>query len=352
MNALDLRVAVTFFPNRAAATKTEEYLTLSELALRIRVADAPQKDMLPWLKLARFGNQPTDADCLRHDANVQAVNGIEGDYDGGRMSLDDACALLEQQGVLGIVYTSPSHAKDAERWRALCPFSAEMPPGRRSHQLGRLNGLFRGVFASESWTLSQSYYFGSVNRNPAHRVEVIDGSPIDQHDDLDTVWLGKPGTAKTAADAGQNVNAETREDAELIRCIVTGEHLHVELCALAARYVGRAIPGATVEEMLRGLMLSHPEVARDERWLDRYYSIDELVASAVQKYARKVEERQRALARYARRIIRDREPGEQVRSAVLAEAARLGIEPKKAERIITWAAQREIETRASRDASR
>jgi hypothetical protein len=246
---------------------------------------------------------------LRWDPNVLAISGIEADYDDGRMPFEDARALLEKQGVTSILYTSPSHTEDAPRWRVLCPLSEEMPPARRSHQLGRLNGLFRGIFAGESWTLSQSYYFGSVNRNPSHRVEVIDGTPIDQHDDLDTIWLGKPGASKAAADACEHVNAETREDAELIRCIVTGEHLHVELCALAARYIGRGIPGATVEEMLRGMMLSHPEGARDERWFDRHRSIPDLVASAVRKYRddaqpRKPDPRRSEIAREAFRLLR------------------------------------------------
>jgi hypothetical protein len=347
-----LAIAVTFFPNRAATIKTEECLTLSDLAERIRHTSAPRKDALPWLKLARFGDSRTSKGSLRHDANMQAISGIEGDYDAEHVSFYEARDVLEQQGVTCIIYTSPSHTPDSPRWRALCPLSEEMPTARRSHQLGRLNGLLRGILANESWTLSQSYYFGSVNRNPAHRVEVLDGMPIDQHDDLDRIWLGKPGALKAAAEIDEHVRSDTREDCELVKRVVTGEGFHVEIAALSARYIGRGIPSGTVEELVRGLMLSHPEGARDERWLDRYYSIDGLVASAVVKYARKVEEGQRALARLAGQLIRERQPSEQVRSAVQAEAARLGIDREKAERIITWAAQREIAKRASRDASR
>jgi len=352
MSTLDRPIAVTFFENCAAAKKTEEHLTLPDLAERIRHTSAPRKDALPWLKLARFGDTRTSKGSLRHDANVMAISGIEGDYDAERVTIDQACTVLEQQGIAAIVYTSPSHTPQAQRWRGLCPFSEEMPPARHGHQLGRLNGLLRGIFAHESWTLSRSYYFGSVSRNRAHRVEVIDGSPIDQHDDLDRIWLGKPGASRAAAEIDQHVRSDTREDCELIKRVVTGEGFHVELAALSARYVGRSIPRETVEELLRGIMLSHPDGARDERWLDRYYSIDGLVASAVEKYARKVEEGQRALARLAGRLIHERQSSEQVRSAVQAEATQLGIDREKAERIITWAAQREIAKRTSHDASR
>jgi hypothetical protein len=350
MNVLDAPIAVTFFKNRAATVKAEELYTSRSLANRIVAITAARKDRLPWLKLARFGDTRTDQNCLRHDENVLAITGIEADYDSGAMTIDEACECLTKQCLASVIYTSPSHSVDAPRWRVLCPLSYELPPARRNHQLGRLNGLFRGVFANESWTLSQSYYFGSVSGNPAHRVEVIEGEPIDHHDDLDAIWLGKPGASKGAADVDQHASRETREDCELVRRIVTGEGFHVELCALAARYVGRGVSGETVVELLRGIMLSHPIGARNERWLDRYYGVDELVASAVKKYARAIEESQRALAKLTGRLIHDRHPSEQVRMTVLAEATQRGIEHETAERIITWVALREIGKRAFHNA--
>lgn len=341
-NITGTQIAITFFPNFAAPRKSEAALTLPDLAERIRATTAPHKEMLPWLKLARFGNKRTDKGSLRHDANMLAISGIEADYDAGRMPFEDACALLEKQGIASIPYTSPSHTEDVPRWRVLCPLSIEMPPARRSALLGRLNGLFGGIFSNESWTLSQFYYFGSVNRNPSHHVEVIEGQPIDLHDDLDVIWRDKPGGAKTATPSDQHVNAETREDAELIRCVVTGEHLHVELTALAARYVGRNIPPDTVEEMLRGMMLSHPEGARDERWLDRYYSIPELVASALKKYRDEQAAKQRPLFRLARQLVREDRPPEEVRARVAAEAAARGFGADVAARSIAWASKLEI----------
>lgn len=338
--------AITRFPNAAADAKTEHRVTLDYLAERILATTASEKARLPWLKLARFGDLRTAKGSLRHDGNVLAISGIEADYDGEVMSFDEARDLLEQQGLASLIYTSPSHTEDRPRWRVLCPLSREEPPQRRNHYLGRLNGLFRGVFSGESWTLSQSYYFGSVNRNPSHRVEVIDGQLIDLHDDLDVAWLGKPGATSKAAGAGDLAGKDVREDAELIRCVVTGEHLHVELCALAARYIGRNIPSPTVEELLRGIMLSWPEGARDERWLDRYYSIPELVASAANKYQANPANR-KSLVRLACRLIGDRCPGAEVRAAVLKQAEAVGISGKDAEGIIQWAARKELAHRGA-----
>ena len=108
------------------------------------------------------------------------------------MTFDEALEVLERQG-LASVRSTPRHRtpRPSPRWRVLCALATEMAPGERGRYMGRLNGLFRGIFADESWTLSQGYFFGSVNGNPSHRVEVIDGEPIDAHDDLDEIWLGK-----------------------------------------------------------------------------------------------------------------------------------------------------------------
>ncbi len=58
------------------------------------------------------------------------------------------------------------------------------------------HGLLGGVLAPQSWTLSQAYYYGRVNGNPAHRVEIVDGTtPIDLADELDEIAIGKPSRA-------------------------------------------------------------------------------------------------------------------------------------------------------------
>ncbi len=328
-------LTVTAFRNYAATSKTEAQTTVETLMERIRLTSAGRKDQLPWLKLARFGDLRTVKGSLRHDANVIAITGIEGDYDGGQFTFDEAVELLTKQGVFGIVYTSPSHTDAAPRWRALCPLSEQMPPGRRDAYMGRLNGLFRGIFAGESWTLSQAYYYGSVNRNPAHRVEVIEGHPIDAHDDLDTIWRGKTaanGRTNGAREPAASANCVT-EDAELIRRILTGEGFHVELTALAARYVGRNIPPGTVVEMLRGLMWSHAESARDERWWDRYRSLDAIVESAQTKFRPEISNDERALrrklARLALQRLRDGTPGADV-VAEMAQVNRCRPEPLSA----------------------
>lgn len=194
---------VTFFPDFAAATKREEALHLPDLASRIATTTAPTKAALPWLKLARFGDHRTDNNSLRNNANVLTITGLEADYDGERLSFDEVCEILRKAGVASVVYTSPSHTEDAPRWRILCLFSTEYSAASRDVFMARLNGLLGGVLSNESWTLSQGYYYGSVNRNPSHRVEVIDGTPIDLMNELDAGAIGKP-----RAKVGQGNGAE------------------------------------------------------------------------------------------------------------------------------------------------
>jgi hypothetical protein len=192
----EMKFRVTYFRDYSASEKWERDVTLADLAAKIAEVTRPTKEQLPWLKLACFGDKRTDRGSLRHDANVRWVSGAEWDYDGGKMAFGEAVEVTEKLGLMALLYTSPSHTEDLPRWRILCPFSLGLLPDRRRQQLGRLNGAFRGIFARESWTLSQAFYFGSVNANPSHRVETIYGHTIDQLDELDECWIGPPGRSR------------------------------------------------------------------------------------------------------------------------------------------------------------
>ena len=149
-------IKFTEFYSHVADRKKEKQAPLAEIAAAIRGTTAREKALLPWIKLATFGEARTDKGSLRHDANLLTITGVEADYDGGLVNFGTAHERLENQGLASIVYTSPGHAGARPRWRVLCPLSDGMPPSRRTHMMGRLNGLFGGIFAGESWTLSKS----------------------------------------------------------------------------------------------------------------------------------------------------------------------------------------------------
>ena len=193
--------AVTFFKNVAARTQKRQDTTLDELRNKILCTTARVKQDLPLLKLAIFGDQRTNKGSLRHDGNVQSITGIEGDLDGGQQSFDRALAHLREANVMALAYTSPSHKNTAPRLRVLCPTSRHLPPAKRARLVARLNGVLGGVLASESFTVSQAYYYGSVDNNPDHRAEIVHGDYIDLRVDLDE---GAVGPARSVGEGDLN----------------------------------------------------------------------------------------------------------------------------------------------------
>lgn len=173
----NLTFTVTLFKNVQARSRKEWVGTRDQLAEMIRNTDAPNKESAPLLKLGTYGNKRSDKGALRWDGNFEFADGVEGDYDDGKMSVDEAVNRLRARGMLAIVFTSPSHRPDAPRWRVLAPTSVRMEAADRERQADRLNGALGGVLAGETWTRSQAFYYGRVTEH--FRLEVIDGRPID-----------------------------------------------------------------------------------------------------------------------------------------------------------------------------
>lgn len=191
------KMVVTFFTDAFAQTKAEERIPIDRLVDRIGNVSQATKDLLPWLKCARFGNIRSDKNSLRHDANVIVITGVEGDYDakpvnGAVISLNEAINRVANAGLRAILYTSPSYSEDLQKWRVLCPLSQEYPPEERDRYMARIDGIFDGAFSTESWALSQSYYFGKTGDNPSHRAVLLDGLCIDEADYLDATAIGRP----------------------------------------------------------------------------------------------------------------------------------------------------------------
>lgn len=171
---------VSHFDSPAAPTKREESLSLADLRALILRTEAPSKSALPWLKLARFGDQRSRKGSLRNNANVVEITGIEGDYDGEAVAPSVAVSTLDALGVSALVYTSPSHRPERPRWRVICPTSAPLPPDQRAALVARLNAVLGGILSRESFALSQAYYYGHVTGAEHHGAWIVDGAPIDQ----------------------------------------------------------------------------------------------------------------------------------------------------------------------------
>jgi len=191
------QIPITFFDDKFAAVQYRESMTLPQLADEIRYMTDSRKTRLPWLKLALFGNQASAKGCLRTNANTLEITGIEVDYDGGPVTFDLAMAWLRERGIRALVYTSASYQRGVkEKWRVLCPTSTALAPGERSKLIATLNGVMGGGIDPASFNLSIAFYYGSINDNPDHRVEVTDGDFIDLRPDLVEGAIGKPAATK------------------------------------------------------------------------------------------------------------------------------------------------------------
>lgn len=283
-------VAVTFFRNEYAKTLDAKDMQLSELRDLILKESASTKDRLPWLKLATFGDKTTPKGSLRHDDNVIAISGIELDYDGAVMGFDEAAAHVRNAQLQALVYTSPSHTVTKPHWRILLPTSCDLPPEERAKLVARVNGVFGGVFAPESFTLSQSFYYGSVGNNSAHRAEYTTGDYIDLRPDLDAGSIGK--REKTKAN-GKEPHA-TGFESHLAR-MGDGDGLNGfndPLCSATAAYAlqhGGGLDRDALKALLRAAIARAPK--GPERDVSRYLSdayLNDLITSAIEKFGDKV----------------------------------------------------------------
>ena len=235
-------------PDLSGRSIDTEHLTLPMLATAIKAVNASTKTKLPLLKLAVFGTKATPKGSLRHNANVQYITGVEADYDAGKIKFTQAVNVIHKAGLRAIVYTSPSFKPGAnERWRVLAPTSEQLPPERRETLVARLNGLFKGALGDESFTLSQSFYFGRVDGNPHHQVQWLDGDFIDRREDLDQGAIGRrPPQPASAAEHG---DAHGRSDAELALLLDQSRdkgHWHLNLLRVTASLAARGCDEAEI----------------------------------------------------------------------------------------------------------
>ncbi|QJU56830.1 AAA family ATPase [Sphingomonas sp. AP4-R1] len=214
---LDRSVTITIFADELAQRKSERQISLRQFAQEVHDPSARAKADLPLMKLARFGNVSTTKGSLRNNDNVLEIEGIEGDYDGGLVGVADAAAWLRNANIAALIYSSPSHTPDKPRFRVVCPLGSSTAPEQRERLCARLNGALGGILSGESFTLSQSYYFGHVKGASAPEVAIVEGRPLDAANDLDAAAIGRHGTPYSPSPAPlvTAVSAPDGDDDEL-----------------------------------------------------------------------------------------------------------------------------------------
>lgn len=243
-----LLITYTLFPDVTPVTKTERAdVPWESLVDNIRKAPTYlSKGACPLISLGEYGEVRTDKDCLRHAANVQRVFGVELDYDGELMPIEEAAAIFQRAGICSVLYTSPSHTPQRPRWRALLPLSEPALPDKRREYVGRANRLLGGIASRESFTLSQSFYLGRV-RGAEYVVIDTQGRFIDLAADIDALYhVSQTSNGESARDA--------TTDTQLRECFDNGAGRYEAMLKLSARWAARGMPADDIESNLLALL--------------------------------------------------------------------------------------------------
>jgi len=275
-----MSTACTFFPDAFAKTLTQGAFSSALLEDPPR---AKTKAGLPFIKLAVFSGEKTKNNCCRHDKGVTAVTGCELDYDHGTLTINEAAARFEKAGVKAHLYPTPSNTEENPRWRGLLMFSEsfrgttdEMREYRKGAVRAAVEVLGEDV-ANESYTLSQSYYYGEIEGKNWFFIET-EGALLDQVFDIASYEEASAQKAKL------NGHEESLVPADAIRAIITGEEFHTSTIRLAARHAGRGMQREAILDILTGLMNASVAAGTD-RWTKRMEELEAAVDSAVGKFA-------------------------------------------------------------------
>jgi hypothetical protein len=270
-------VTYTLFPNVWPKTKTERIDTPWEVLVQ-NIQNAPtyiDKAHCPLISIGEYGDLLSNGEhpILRHAANIKRIFGIEIDYDGEQMPIEEAAALLQGANVCSVLYTSPSHTPQRPRWRVLMPLSDPTMPEKREEYVARANRILGGVATRESFTLSQSFYIGRV-RGAEYVVIETAGRLIDLAYDIDPLYyVGGVNDGTSAKDA--------TTDEELRDCFTRGAGRYTAMLKLSSRWAARGMPADDIETTLLELLGSGPMNADG---IDLRTRCRPLALSAVAKY--------------------------------------------------------------------
>lgn len=201
-------IEFSIFPNVGAQSIKRKSAPWGEIVKRLTAPkEYPSKASCPLIKLATFGDKRTErGSSLRSDENMLEVFGLVGDYDDEQIGVEEAAKRLENYGIEAFFYTSASHTPEKPRWRVLAPLSKPYPASEHNRLLGMLDEALGWVLAEESFTASQTYYYGRVE-GVQYETGQTHGICIDELDFLlSGEWKGesrqKP--ARVPAKTGEN----------------------------------------------------------------------------------------------------------------------------------------------------
>ena len=287
---------VTIFDDVFANRLRGEELDIDTLADQIRKEGAPTKGELPLLIMARLGGQRTPAGSLRNDANVISISGAAGDYDGEQCPVLEAVDRLTTAGIRAIVYTSPSYTSSKPRWRVLCPYSRELPPTEHARMTSRLNGILGGDLARESWTLSQSYYYGGCNGHAAEVYIVDEEQHLDEDPDLDET--ARPHRPHPGAPGAAPPDFDALDETALLELITSGQHYFRPAIRLIELWARAKMSEQDAEANLARAFDAVIVANRNRKWIKARANIGKWTRKVFGRVSKQVRAYLRALSSY------------------------------------------------------
>lgn len=306
IKTLERTFSLTIFPNSYAKTKTYTQGGFEDLVLSLEAIPTVQrKEDCCYIKLAAFGDTKTNKKCLRHDANVVAVSGIEVDYDAGVMPPDAAAAIFEAANIEALIYTSASHTIEKPRWRGLFPLSKDITGSteemreERKQMVRRIDFLLGEVLAPESYVLSQSFYFGVVgSQEEAGLFDIIEckGRYIDLCDELPCgVNNAKAATGAATPQIANMLDklsgaesvdsAYTEFDFDKVFDGFSKDTYHQGIVSLTSHYAGLKMPLSDIIANVEVSMQTHGVVG-SSKYCERFEQIPDRAASAITKFSK------------------------------------------------------------------
>jgi len=99
----------------------------------------------------------------RSEEHLVEICGVEGDYDRGQITAEQAVQMLDAAGLMGLVYETPSSTPEHPRWRVLVPTRTILPGAARRVLAQRLMRVFpEGALDPCTLKSAQTFYFGGV----------------------------------------------------------------------------------------------------------------------------------------------------------------------------------------------
>lgn len=269
-------ITYTVFPDVWPKTKTEVPDTAWVELVKVLANPAAylSKSACPLISLCEYGDNLSDKGYLRHAGNVARVHGIEVDYDGEVVTPEEGQKRLQSAGLTSLIYTSASYTEGAPRWRAILPLSEPALPTERALFVARANRALGGIASRESFTLSQSFYFGQV-RGAKYKCLETHGRCVDQAADLEPMYHQAQGTdSKTGRD--------TRSNQQLLEAFARGEGRYEAMLKLSSRWAARGMDYDDIVAALNELLDTGSSLNGDG--LDLRTRIEPMAVSAVRKF--------------------------------------------------------------------